>query len=108
MDKFVYWYPVIEETQVDFEGREHTHEVFCEGHISCDGRLMCGESREVLKNQAKAKKDKTTKERKVTPKMCPVCLEKWKAHPESRYYRFVHGTPVKVTVNEVPVIGAQV
>jgi hypothetical protein len=107
-DKFTYWYPVIEETQIDFEGTPHTHDVLCEGHIIYSVRLMCGESREVLKNRVKAKKEKISKKREVTPKMCPVCLEAWKNHPDSQYYRFVHRTPVRVTVKEVPVIGAQV
>lgn len=104
---FKFWYPVIVETQVDFEGRLHDHEIFCMGHIVFKGRLMCGETREVLMNQVKAKKSKEQDKRAVTPKMCPVCLDAWKANPESSYYRYVNGVPAKVTSVERNLIGAQ-
>lgn len=106
-NNFSHWYPIREETQLDFDNRPHVHEILCEGHIEHGGRLMCGESKEVLMNRAGAKKQKMTVKREVTPKMCPVCLEAWRNHPDSAYYRFTHGTPVRVTVKEVSVIGAQ-
>lgn len=107
MDKqFVFWYPIVEEKQLDFEGREHIKQVFCEGHIVHNGRLMCGESREVIKNKAGAKKEKTQDSRAVTPKMCPVCLKAWKAHPDSSYYKYVNGVPSKITNIERPLVNA--
>lgn len=106
-EKFSFWYPVLEETQVDFEGRPYIKEVFCTGHILYNGRLMCGESREVLKNRVKAKKEKTFSARKPTPKMCPHCLNEWRNCPDSPYYKFVHGAPEKVTSIERPLYEAQ-
>lgn len=106
-ETFTFWYPVRDEVQLDFEKREHVREVLCEGHIDYQGRLMCKESREVLKNKHGAKKEKVAKKREVAPKMCPVCLEAWRNHPESQYYKFTHGAPVKVETREVPVSGAQ-
>ena len=103
---FKIFYPIIEETQDDFEGRPHTYDVFCEGHITYKGRLMCGESREVVMNRAKAKKSKEL-DKRTTAKLCPVCLEEWRKCPESPYYRYVNGVPAKVTVVEKNVAGAQ-
>lgn len=104
-DRFSFWYPVVEEVQLDFEGREYIKEILCEGHILCDGKLMCGESREVIRNKNKAKKEKTLSKRAMTPKMCQCCLDAWKVHPDSQYHRWHYGTPVKVTNVERPIVG---
>lgn len=106
-EKFAYFYPIIIETQLDFEGRPHDHEVFCEGHIVFKGRLICGESREVVVKNSKATKSKEMPKRATTPKLCLACQEGYRNNPESPYYRFVHGTPVKVTAAERNVVGAQ-
>lgn len=103
---FKFFYPVIVETQVDFEGRPHDHDVFLEGHIVYKGRLMCGESREVIMNRSKAKKSKELEKRTIS-KVCPVCLQAWRECPESPYYRYVNGVPAKVTVVEKNVVEMQ-
>lgn len=104
--QFQFFYPVIEEVQTDLEGREHKHEVFCEGHILFQGRMMCGESMEAVMNRSGAKK------KKILPKRTPKaihdkCLEQYKNNPDSAYYRFIHATPVKETSKERLVYEAQ-
>lgn len=109
---FRVFYPIIIETQIDFEGRPHDHEVFCEGHILYHGRLMgknedgTPETMEAIMSKSKAKKSKIL-DKRTTAKMCPACLQAWRECPESPYYRYVNGVPAKVTVVEKPIIGAQ-
>ena len=105
--QFSFFYPIIEETQIDFEGRTHIHEVFCEGHILFNSRLMCidicKETMDDIMKRVGAKKKKILPRR--TPKgLCPTCLEQYKNNPDSAYYRFTHATPIKVTSTERPLV----
>lgn len=64
-----------------------------ECHITFRGRILCGESREVIKNREKGK-PKDAKERPAGLKCCGICDTKWRENPESDYYRFVHGRDI--------------
>lgn len=58
-------------------------------HIVFKGRLMCGGSREAIKNGLKAE---STKETDAPPKnvpFCAVCTEEFKKEPSSPWYKFV-------------------
>lgn len=100
---FEIWYPVIIESQLDFEGHAHQKEVFATGHISYNGRLMCGESREVLKNRLKVApisivKDKTAKIRAERTKVCVACQKKYRENKQSAWSAWVEGKPKTVAV----------
>lgn len=107
-EQFEFWYVVIIENQPDFEGHIHSKEVLKEGHITHGGRLLCGESREVLKNRVKKKygaqtiKDKTTKLRVECVRMCSECQEKYKKNGRSAYNAWVEGKALEVTSIEKP------
>lgn len=111
--EFDFWYPVIIENQPDFEGHIHQKEVLKTGHISHGGRLLCGESREVLKNrvkkdyEAQSIKDKTVKLRVAHTKICPECLTKYMKNGHSAYHAWVEGKPLKVTSIEKAVYSAE-
>lgn len=58
-------------------------------HIVFKGRLMCGQSREVIKNGLKAD---SSKDADVPPRnvpFCKKCEEAFKKEPESPWYKFV-------------------
>lgn len=58
-------------------------------HIVYKGRLICGESREVIKNSVK--KLHGVKEGDTFPKnapFCPACKEGYKSNPESPWYKW--------------------
>lgn len=109
-NEFEFWYPVIIESQPDFEGHIHKKEVLKTGHISYGGRLLCGGTREVLKNQIKKKyeaqevKDKVSKLRVERTKICPECQEKYKKNGHSPWAAWVEGKALKVTSVEKTVV----
>lgn len=104
-EQFTYFYPVVIEQQLDFKGHAHPHEVLLDGHIVHNEVLMCKESRERLLRINKAEKAKKVSLRVPYTRICPVCLEAWKQHPDSPYYKFTHGKPTKLVSKEVPVVG---
>lgn len=100
-ENFSFFYPVIEEQQLDFDGRVHVKEILCEGHIVHNGRIMCGESMEVIRNRAKVKKSKLVKVRVEKVKVHVVCLEKYKKNGDSALSRWIEGKPI-VPVSKLP------
>lgn len=106
-ENFLFWHPVIIEYQLDFEGKEHKHEVLCEGHILYGGRLLCKESMEVLKNHCKNTpkaivKDKTMKVRSKV-KICPTCQDLYKKNLYSAWNAWVEGKP-KTVSSQLPAL----
>lgn len=95
---FRYFYCTKQETQPSlFVGGKSTIAEVSVGdvHIVFRGRLMCGESREVLKNRLKAT---DVREADTLPKnvpMCPLCSENFKKEPTSPWYKFVGGPNVR-------------
>lgn len=92
-NEFEFFYPIIIEHQMDFEGHDHPKEVLLVGHIVHGGRLLCGESREVIKNRAKATKEKTVKARIEKTKVCQECSDKYKKNGHSAYAAWIEGKP---------------
>lgn len=96
-EQFEFWYVAIIEKQPDFEGKIHEKEVLKTGHISYGGRLLCGESREVLKNKTKKKyeaqevKEKTAKLRVERTRICVECQEKYRKNGHSAWTAWVEG-----------------
>lgn len=93
MDEFKYYYPVRIDQQLDFEGRVHNIVRYEEGHIMHSGHLMCGKRVEI--KSKKRNNYKVLAHRENNKKLCPVCEEKWKAHPSSAWYKFVSGQAIK-------------
>ena len=108
-EEFEFWHPVIVEFQIGLDGKLFPKEVLCEGHIIYSGRLLCGESREVLKNQIKAKfqakevKEKTLKKRVERTKVCAECLRKYRKNGDSAYSAWVEGKPITPKVKLPPI-----
>lgn len=100
-DLFAFWYPVIIDQQIDFEGHIHNKEVLLEGHILHSGRLLCGESKERLKNLVRAKKDKVLAKRAEKVKVCSECRRKYKKNGDSAYFAWTEGKP-KAVVAKLP------
>lgn len=107
-EKFQFWYPVVVELQTSFLDKHvFSKEVLCSGHILHSGRLMCGESMEITKNQCGAKKEKTVKLRVPNVAICPTCLAKYMRNGDSAYRAWVEGKALKVTSIEKPVYSAE-
>ena len=102
-DEFKIWYPVIVDVQLDFEKHEHKKDILCLGHILYQGRLMCGEAREAIKNRAKATKEKIVENRVERTKLCVECVRKYKLNGRSPYHAWVSGKPAPAPSKEVPV-----
>jgi hypothetical protein len=104
---FQFWYPVIVEKQPDFEGHIHEKEILKEGHINYGGRLLCGESREVLKNRVKKEyekqevREKASKTRVDRTKICPACTAKYMKNGRSAYCAWVEGKPKVAATKEL-------
>lgn len=98
-DNFKYWYPVKILKQMSFEGKEFHIPQYREGHIEYFEKLLCESEKEKLIIKAKAENSKTLKHR-LNGKMCPLCEEKYKAHPDSAWYRYVNGTKSTPLLNE--------
>jgi hypothetical protein len=98
-ENFEFWYPIITEVQLGLEGQQFHKEVLKTGHILYSGRLLCGESMEVLKNQVKKTceaqtiKDKTLKVRVERVGLCQECQRKYKRNNRSAYTAWVEGRP---------------
>lgn len=91
-DNFRYFYPVKILKQMSFEGKEFHIPVYGEGHIQYFERLLCGkEPSKLTSDNSKVLKNR------LNGKMCPVCEEKYKAHPDSAWYRYVNGQAIKST-----------
>lgn len=101
-NEFEFFYPIVTEKQIGLlDGKIYEKDVFLEGHITHGGRLLCGESREVIKNRRKTKKEKTAKTRIDKTKICIVCTEKYKKNGHSAWKAWVEGKP-KVPPTKLP------
>jgi hypothetical protein len=101
---FTFWYPVIIDQQTDFEGHIHSKEILGVGHIVHSGRLLCRESKERLKNQIKAKKEKVLSKRVEKKPVCPVCLDKYKKNGDSALIAWTEGKPKSVVAKLPPLV----
>jgi len=92
---FKFFYPVITVAQEAFrdDGPSYVHgvDVSKDGHIVYQGRLMCGESMEVLCSHFKTKRKKIVNVRLEGVKMCEKCQEKYKANLDSAWSRWASG-----------------
>jgi hypothetical protein len=108
-EEFEFFYLVIVEVQIGLDGKEYYKDVLVEGHITHGSRLLCGESREVLRNQVKTKyeaqtvKEKVAKLRVERTKVCPVCQEKYKKNGHSAYTAWVEGK-AKTPATKLPTL----
>lgn len=97
-DEFQVWFPIKFVDQLTFTNQTVHVEVFGEGHIVYQGILMCGESREKLKNAFGAKKDKTVVGRPSSVKICETCARKYRANGRSPWSNWVEGNPITPAV----------
>lgn len=58
-------------------------------HIVYQGRLMCGESMEALKNRSKADNGSIVETLPKNVPMCSKCAKKYKENPESPWYKWL-------------------
>jgi hypothetical protein len=92
-----FWYVLGTEEQLTFEGKTVVKEVpIGVGHIVYSEVLMCKQSRERLKNEAKAKKHKVVGVRLHGVKMCEKCEEKYKSHPDLAWMKWVNPPEQKI------------
>jgi hypothetical protein len=92
-----FWYAMGTEEQLTFEGKTVVIEVpIGEGHIVYSEILMCKQSRERLKNEAKAKKHKVVGVRLHGVKICDKCEEKYKNHPDLPWSHWINPPEPKV------------
>ena len=78
-----FWYAMGTEEQLTFEGKTMVKFVpVGEGNIVYSEVLLCRQSRERLKNEAKAKKHKVVGTRLYGVKICEKCEKKFKEHPD--------------------------
>lgn len=101
-EEFEFWYPVIIEKQMTFEGREVIKEVLLKGHIIHGGRLLCGESMEVIKNRSKATKDKTSKKRVERTSLHEECSRKYRLNGHSAWTAWVEGKAKQPSTTPLP------
>jgi hypothetical protein len=107
-ERFTFWYVSIVEVQLGLEGKEFHKNVLLEGHISHSGRLMCGESMEILLNRVKKSYEAQTVKglpfnvRQGKTKICPICTSKYMKNGDSAYNAWVEGRALKVTSIEKP------
>lgn len=107
-EKFSFWYVSIIEVQLGLEGKAFPKNILLEGHILHSGRLMCGESMEILLNRVKKKYEAQTvkglpfKIRQGRVKLCPVCTARYMKNGDSAYAAWVEGKALKVTSIEKP------
>jgi hypothetical protein len=106
-EQFTFWYLAVDEVQLGLEGKEFHKNVLVEGHIEHSGRLMCGESREVLQNRVKKTYEAQTikgipfKNRQGRTKICPVCTAAYMKNGRSAYSAWVEGKPKVPATKEI-------
>lgn len=101
-EEFEFWYPVIIEKQMTFEGKEVAKEVLLRGHIIHGGRLLCEKSMEVLKNQVKAKNAKISKKRIERTRLCEECQRKYRLNGHSAWNAWAEGKPKQPSTTPLP------
>ena len=85
-----FWYPVTSDEQMTFDGTVvHKDVIAGEGHITYMEVLLCRQSREKLKHEAKAKKHKNVSARVEGIKVCPKCIAKFKEHPDLAWAHWI-------------------
>lgn len=94
-DNFAFWFPITYIEQLTFENQTIKIEKFEDGHIVYGGRLMCGESREVILNHLHTKESKTLKRRPEHLKLCKECDHKYRMNGHSAYHAWVNGEAIK-------------
>jgi hypothetical protein len=97
-EQFKYWYAVKVEEQPMFGGKVHKHDVVVEGHIVYSESLLCGGERNKIMKTKDAQKEKNVSQRLPYAPLCLVCLELYKKHPLSVWYKWM-----KSVENTVPV-----
>lgn len=96
MNNISFWYAVSHISQLDFEGHEHfIDKVVGEGHIVYMDMLLCRQSRERLKAEAKAKKQKTVPNRIEGIKLCEKCQQKYKENENLDWQHWINSPPLK-------------
>lgn len=112
-EEFQFWYTAITEVQLGLEGKKFEKNVLIEGHIVHSGRLLCGESREVLQNRVKKKYEAQSvkglpfKVRQGRTKICPKCTVGYMRNGHSAYHKWVEGESLKVTSIEKPFLSVE-
>ena len=94
MDNFKYFYLIKIEEQLSFEGKVFKTVVYGSGHIIRGESLLCGKEKKSLVGEGKKNFKILTKKREAG-RMCPECLEKWKADASSPYQAWVQGKVIK-------------
>lgn len=100
--EFEFFYPVIIEKQLDFEGHVHNKEILLEGHILHGGRLLCGENMEIVKKRSKVPTGKIVKLRDEKTKLCQECSRLYKKNGHSAWTKWVEGKPITPPVKLPP------
>lgn len=85
-----FWYPVRTVGQLTFEGQTILSDVPQTGHILHQGRLMCKQSMERLKNECGAKKAKTVSTRIQNVGICEKCQENYKKNEDLDWAHWIN------------------
>lgn len=94
--KVKFWYPIGEVEQLVFGEKGVKKELpVGDGHIVYSEVLMCKQSREKLKNEVKAKKERLLTTRLHNVSICEECQERYRNHPDSPYAHWIGSPPTK-------------
>lgn len=93
-DNIKYWSVVGTVKQIAFreDGTTYDHEILSpigEQHVLYNGVLMCGKSRNALKDKFKTKKQKTVQLRIENLPLCKDCEKKYKKNSNLAYQKWV-------------------
>lgn len=90
-----YWYPIKNVGQLTFEGKMVIVPAPQEGHIYYNGRLICKQSMERLKNECGAKSHKMVTVRIAGVKICHLCQEGYKKNESLAWAHWVKPPELK-------------
>ncbi len=90
-----FWYPITAIGQLTFEGKTVFHDAPQEGHILYQGRLICKQSMERLKNECAAKKQKIATQRIPGVRICELCQQGYKEIKGTNWDNWVNGKELK-------------
>jgi hypothetical protein len=96
-DNIKFWIAIGTVEQLDFEGHAHSADVpVGEAHIVYSEVLLCRQSRDRLKGDLKAKRQRTAVSRPANVKLCEKCAKKYKEHADLSWQKWAN-PPVLAT-----------
>ncbi len=90
-DNIKFWIAVGTVEQLDFDGHSHHVDIpVGNAHIVYSEVLLCRQSRDRLKGDLKAKRQRTTTSRPANVKLCEKCEKKYREHPDLSWQKFIN------------------